>query len=303
VYKNTLQKYFLVLISLVLAGCATTQYSQQAPVNQFIQKMVVKHHFNQCQLTQLFNQVQPQPHIIQTMTAPHEGLPWYKYRAIFLTPSRAQEGADFWNQHAATLQYAQVHYGVPPQIIVAILGVETRYGRFEGTYRVIDALSTLSFAYPPRATYFQSELEQYLLLTQEMPLDPLAVKGSYAGAIGLPQFMPSSYRHYAVDSTGKGYSNLMSNPDDAILSVANYFKADGWQTGGPVAMPVKQPVITSKRASLLTLKGEQGPEYWLTYHNFHVIMRYNASPQYAMAVYQLSEAILTDYKRFQRAHA
>lgn len=314
---------------------AATPYSQKPEVQQFISEMVTKHNFDQQKLVTIFDQVQPNPHIIDIISAPHEGLPWYRYRTLFVKQERAQLGAKFWQEHASVLATAEKKYGVPPQAILAILGVETDYGNFLGKYRVIDALSTLAFYYPPRASYFRSELEQFLLLTRENSLDPLKVVGSYAGAIGQPQFMPSSYRHYSVDTANKGYSDLMSDDNDAIMSVANYFKAYGWQNGQPVAIPARvegkrfsalrfeallgppknkmtiaqlkqygvyptQAVAEDQRASLLPLQGKEGLEFWLVFHNFAVIMRYNTSAHYAMAVDQLGGLIKRDYLK-QRA--
>ncbi len=328
-----MSRFFLVLIlsilSVLLSGCVAA-YEQRNDIQAFIQQMSVEHHFDQKKLTNLFTQVKFNPRIISTMTAPHESLPWYRYRALFVTPERAKAGADYWHEHAATLAAAEKRYGVPAEIIVAILGVETNYGRFQGTYRVLDSLATLAFNYPPRAPYFRGELEQYLLLTREISLDPLSIKGSYAGAIGQPQFMPSSYRHYGVDSTGKGYSDLIHNSNDVIFSVANYFKGYGWQAGQPVAVRAKVtgqnfvPLVTAKtkksvaefktygvspllalattsgQASLLPLDEYNGPEYWFAFQNFDVIMRYNTSPRYAMAVYQLGQAIKAKYSPSQQ---
>jgi membrane-bound lytic murein transglycosylase B len=285
-----------LFLTLWLTGCATTNpdYSQRPEVQNFIDEMVVRHHFNRSQLTNLFDQVTPRKIIIKSTSKPKESIEWYNYRPIFVTSQRAREGADFWRAHAKTLAEAQQRYGVPAEIIVAIIGVETRYGQHMGGHRVIDALSTLSFDYPRRARFFRSELENYLLLTRDVPtLNPATLRGSYAGAIGEPQFMPSSYRHYAVDSTGKGYSDLINNSDDAILSVANYFKGHGWITGGRVATSAQQKCLAC--AKLLVLQGKTGPEYWYCFHNFYVITRYNTSPLYAMAVYQLSEMIRKDY--------
>lgn len=323
--KRCLHRIFFLFICTLVTACASNiTYSQRSDVEQFIHKMSVQHNFDQAKLTQLFDQVQPNPKIIATMTTPHEGLPWYRYRALFLKADRAQAGANFWRLHATTLAAAQKKYGVPPEIIIAILGVETNYGHFLGTYSVLDALATLAFDYPPRATYFKSELEQYLLLSRENCFDPLALRGSYAGAIGQPQFMPSSYRQYAVDATGKGYSDLFGNSNDVIFSVARYFKAHGWQAGQPIVIAAnvknpsgvanltsknkftldqfknkgvlgksKQPVTT--RGYLLTLEGSEGPLYWIALPNFEAIMRYNTSPLYAMAVTEMSEWIKKDY--------
>lgn len=321
-------RFFIVSCLLfcgLLPGCSSTAYSQQPEVKKFIQQMCTKHNFKYQELSRLFDQVRPQPRIITLMTAPHEALPWYRYRALFVTTDRAQQGARFWRQHAGSLAKAQQEYGVPAEIILAILGVETSYGKVLGSYRVLDSLSTLAFYYPPRAVFFKGELEQFLLLTREIPFDPLKVLGSYAGAIGQPQFMPSSYRRYAVDTDHKGYSNLINNTNDAIISVANYFKGYGWLSGQPVAVkaqvsgqkyqafvnhPTKKltvaefgrygvtPVHTipaNLDANLQMFEGEKGPEYWLLFHNFEVIMRYNNSPRYAMAVDQLGAYIKATY--------
>lgn len=296
-YKIKINFIFLCLIFL-LTGCATgTGYGERPDVKQFIDQMSVKHNFNRTELTNLFNHVTPRKRVIASTSAPKESLEWYNYRPIFITSKRIHEGAVFWREHAKTLAYAQSRYGVPPEVVVAIIGVETFYGEHQGQHLVLDALSTLAFDYPRRAHYFRLELENYLLLTRDMPLNPLDVRGSYAGAIGEPQFMPSSYRSYAVDSNNKGYSDLIHNDDDAILSVANYFQGHGWMSGGLVAMRAKGQKHYYPDSKLLVLQGANGPEYWRTYHNFSVIMRYNTSPLYAMAVYQLSQMIKSEYYR------
>lgn len=316
--------FLLGWIFCSMAFAAT--YSQRPEVNQFIQQMCTKHNFDQKKLETVFDQVRPNSKIINIMSAPHESLPWYRYRALFVKQERARLGAGFWRQHANRLAKAQEKYGVPAPIILAILGVETDYGQVLGSYRVIDALSTIAFYYPPRASYFKSELEQFLLLTRENDLNPLEVLGSYAGAIGQPQFMPSSYRHYSVDADNKGYSDLINDSNDAIMSVGNYFKEYGWQNGQPVAVRAQisgknyhkllsqpktkwtmaelqkfgvtssRPIDANQRAALLRLEGVNAPEYWLVFHNFDVIMRYNTSAHYAMAVNQLSDLISQDYE-------
>lgn len=295
----------LIVCGLLLVGC-TSSYQQQPQVQQFIQEMVTEHNFNRDQLVSLFSQMQPNKKVIAAMTRPHESLPWYRYYPIFLTEDRANQGANFWRQHQQSLSYAEQHYGVPAAIIVAVLGVETRYGKTQGGYKAFDALSTLAFNYPPRKKYFQSELEQYLLLTRSIQLDPTTVMASYAGALGQPQFMPSSYRTYAVSYSNNGRPDLFHNSDDAIVSIANYLKSNGWQQDGLVAVPAqvlgklkyaKQRNINPQKDFLIKLQAKNGPEYWLGFHNFHVIMSYNASPLYAMAVYQLSEWIKKDYKK------
>lgn len=318
---------FLFLFMVGLAGCATTgNYSQRPEVNAFIDRMSEKHHFDHEELCVLFSNVKCEPKIIQTMEKPHEGkaTPWIAYRAIFLTPEKIKQGADFWRKHAKTLAKTERQYGVPAEIIVAIIGVETQYGKNKGTYRVIDALTNLAFDYPRRADYFCGELEQYLLLTREQNLDPLEPVGSYAGAIGQPQFMPSSYRLYGIDFSGNHHADLCNNSADAIASVANYFKKHGWQTGEPVAVRANvtgndymscatkslKPSFSLEELSKqgITPKKEaayKGPavfmvfdehEYWLGFKNFYVITRYNSSRYYAMAVYQLSKAIACERK-------
>lgn len=289
----------LILIPFVilLTGCATN-YAQQPNTQQFIQQMAAKHQFDQQQLTQLFSEVQPDQQVIKLMKKPHEALPWYVYRTTFVTPERARAGAIYWCRHANTLTYAEHQYGVPAEIIVSILGVETRYGQNQGNKSVLRSLATLSFNYPPRAPYFRSELEQFLLLTRDISLDPRLVQGSYAGALGAPQFMPSSYRQYAVAYQRNSCGNLFNNDDDAIVSIAHYLNAKGWQRGGKIAIPVG-----AKNLSPLPyiLQGRNGPEYWRGCPNFSVIMRYNTSPLYAMAVYQLGEQIKLYHRKLLRA--
>ncbi len=261
--------------------------------------------------------------ILDAMSRPAESKPWSAYRPIFLTPERIHEGVVFYRQHRALLDQIGAQYGVPPQFIVAIIGVETNYGANTGSYRVLDALVTLAFHYPPRAPFFQGELKTLL----ELPVDKLPgpidqIYGSYAGAEGLGQFMPSSIRDFGVDADGDGHINLFASLPDAFASIANYFRAHGWQAGEPVAVqadpsataapaPAYESTVPStpleqftaegyaptakedpaRPANLLTLDGADGPEYWLTFRNFYVITRYNKSPMYALAVTQLADAI------------
>jgi membrane-bound lytic murein transglycosylase B len=261
--------------------------------------------------------------IIDAMNRPAESKPWSAYRPIFMNPGRIGEGVVFYRRHRALLDEIGRQYGVPPQYIVAIIGVETNYGSNTGSYRVLDALVTLGFHYPPRAQYFRGELKTLL----ELPADKLPgpipdIYGSYAGAEGLAQFMPSSIRDYAVDADGDGHINLNASLPDAFASIANYLRAHGWQAGQPVAVQADpaadaapppayenaQPKTPLEQftadgyaptahadpalpANLLTLDGANGPEYWLTFQNFYVITRYNKSPMYALAVTQLADAI------------
>jgi len=250
------------------------------------------------------------------------------YQRVFIEDGHIAEGAAFRKKYHQTLVKAEKKYGVPGSIIIATLGVETLYGKHSGGYRVLDALSNLSFGDQPRAAYFRGELEQFLLLTQEQRLDPFKVQGSYAGAIGAPQFMPSSYRYYATSFSKKSHIDLIHNTQDAIVSVANYYKEHGWKgphfvalhakVKGDLYQKLKKPDgsartfsssqlahygITPERkipkgykVKLVELEGLQGKEYWLVFHDFDVIKRYNPSNLYAMAVYQLSRNILT-YKK------
>jgi membrane-bound lytic murein transglycosylase B len=296
-------------------------------VQVFIDDMVVRNGFDREALTRLFEAAEIRNDILQAIAKPAEAKPWYQYRQIFLNAPRIDAGLEFWNANADALARAQAIYGVPPEVVVAIIGVETRYGQNAGRYPVLDALSTLAFHYPPRGSYFRSELEQFLLLTREERLDPATLKGSYAGAMGMGQFMPSSFRAYVVDFDNDGKRDPWSSAADAIGSVAHYLAEHGWERGGPIAAPLSlsdsaQPLPTDAAgprnslkalkalgarvdgdlpedtpAAVVTLEEENGPEYWAGFHDFYVITRYNHSPLYAMAVTQLGTAI-----RSQREH-
>jgi membrane-bound lytic murein transglycosylase B len=287
-----------------------------------IDEMVQEHQFDKAELTKLFRQVDFKPKIIETMERPAESKPWHQYRPIFLTEKRIRGGMKFWSENSELLTKAENEYGVPPHIIVAIIGVETFYGRHKGTYKVIEALSTLGFGYPKRSKFFRGQIKEFLLMAREEKRDPLEFLGSYAGAMGMPQFIPSSFRHYAVDFDKDGRRDLWDNRTDIIGSVANYFHRHHWKMGEPVTARAKltdssaerfikqevKPIISLsdlKRAGVTTQMAlkeqatallaldsdEQNKEYWVTLHNFYVITRYNRSPLYAMAVHQLSEAI------------
>lgn len=306
-------------LSMITAGAAHAGLEQEPEIQAFIAEMQAKHDLKGMDLNALFAQAEMLPAVIEAMERPAEGKPWYVYRPIFLTEQRVQLGVQFWQQHADTFAKASKKYGVAEEIILAIIGVETRYGARTGNFRVLDSLATLAFYYPKRAPFFRSQLEDFILLVQEEGLDPLQMRGSYAGAVGMPQFIPSSYRHYAVDFDGDGKRDLMNSPADAIGSVANYFRQHGWVAGDPVVAAARvsgeyypdllalglKPAIPAGvmaqygietvaalpgqgHAALLEFQQEQGMEYWLGYNNFYVITRYNRSPLYAMAVYQLS---------------
>lgn len=233
-----------------------------------------------------------------------EAKPWYAYRAHVVTPTRIKEGALFWKTHAKTLKKIQKIYGVPPEIIVSIIGLETSYGHIMGTFKELETLSTLAFDYPRRSAFFKKELEQLLLLAQEGAVDLATAKGSYAGAMGMPQFMPSSYRQYAVDFSGKGQRDLLHNTEDVLGSVAYYLHKHGWQSGKSIVRPLRRPLKTPTQASgknkirNIVLKDSPDTEkYYAGLPNFSVIMRYNNSTHYAMAIVLLSEQIRKAYKR------
>ena len=300
------------------------EYESSPQVAEFITEMTRDYGFASEQLVGLFAAAERKQNIIDAISRPAEKVkPWKDYRPIFITDSRITRGVEFWREHEDTLKRAEAEYGVPPEVIVAIIGVETFYGGNTGGYRVVDALSTLAFDYPPRAPFFRKELREFLLLAREEQVDPLTLTGSYAGAMGLPQFMPSSFRAYAVDFDGDGQINIWSNPVDAIGSVASYFKRHGWQPGEPVVSaasvegelteqgltvgldPVKN--IGELRAlgwtgadalddqlpvTAFRLEGAEGAEYWLGLPNFFVITRYNRSVMYAMAVNQLADLMV-----------
>lgn len=318
----------LISLSILLCLCSSfsihAQTTTSLPV--FIDNMVARHGFNKTELSRLFAKTKVRNSILGLMDRPGTGRPWYQYMPKFVNERRIQGGVEFWQENARTLSRAEATYGVPAAIIVAIIGVETIYGTQTGNVPVMDALTTLAFHYPRRADFFRDELENFLLLTREEKMNPLLPKGSYAGAMGIGQFMPSSYRQYAVDFDGDGKRNIWTNVDDAIGSVANYFKKFGWQAGQPVMMATQ--VRPDTNVSLLTeelnlsytlkqlkqqgllfhgdqpdnisgllveLVTEQGTAYWVGLQNFYVITRYNHSKHYAMAVYQLAKEIADNY--------
>lgn len=315
----------LALMTLALPVIAQANYSERDDVRNFVTDMVKKHSFDEQMLMHWMKSVEQQKSALDAIARPAEGKPWKDYRPIFITNKRITRGVEFWRNHKDILSQAEQRYGVPPEIIVAIIGVETFYGKRSGTYPVLDALTTLGFDYPPRATFFRKELEHFLLMSREEQVDPRTLKGSYAGAMGMPQFISSSFRSYAVDFDGDGRRDLWGSTADAIGSVANYFSRHGWRNGDPVISRAKvsesAKSLASKRmrpektiaeykrmgvepltnfddnesAILLGLEGKNGQEYWLGLNNFYVITRYNHSPLYAMAVYQLGQAVATNF--------
>ena len=302
-------------------------FANNPNAQQFIDKMVNKHGFDRQQLQEILSQAKRLDSVLRLMDnqAPTTSVKppsgpngaWLRYRKKFITPDNVQNGVVFWNQYEDALNRAWQGYGVPPEIIVGIIGVETRWGRVMGKTRILDALATLSFNYPRRAEYFSGELETFLLMARDEQDDPLNLKGSFAGAMGYGQFMPSSYKQYAVDFSGDGHINLW-DPVDAIGSVANYFKAHGWVKGDQVAVMAngqapglpngfktkysisqlaaagltpQQPLGNHQQASLLRLDVGTGYQYWYGLPNFYTITRYNHSTHYAMAVWQLGQAV------------
>lgn len=227
----------LFTISTLGHGEESRNYSDNAQAREFIAAMVKNHDLDLLDMQLLFAEATFKQSIVDAMNRPAEAVKeWKDYRDIFITEKRLRQGVEFWQEHRSTLEKAQADYGVPVEIILAILGVETYYGRTTGNYRVIDALSTLAFDYPKRSAFFTRELENLLLLSREQGLNPLNLTGSYAGAMGYGQFMPSSYRAYAVDYSGDGVADIWNDPVDAIGSIANYFASHGWQTGAPIAV-------------------------------------------------------------------
>jgi membrane-bound lytic murein transglycosylase B len=321
-----------IALHAILASAQPSGYQHRAEVKQFITEMVKKHRFARGRLIRVFRQAQFQPAIVRAMDQPPESAlaSWQAYRAIFINAQRIEAGVQFWERNADALKRAAAEYGVQEEIIIGIIGVETTYGRNVGTYRVIDALSTLAFDYPKRSAYFRGELENYLLFSRDQGIDPLRVKGSYAGAIGIPQFMPGSYRRFAVDYDGDGVPNLRLSAADAIGSVANFLAKHGWRRDERIELPArvaganaggndneyrklleagvepKTPLSELKKygvetrtelaldtpVALVELENADAPnEYRLGLRNFYVLTRYNRSVQYASAVVDLAQEI------------
>jgi len=326
--KDGLLAVFLFLLfALTLPALAAEKARPLDPeVEAFIEDMVQKHQFEAAALRKLFGQVKPRPSIVRAISAPSTARPWHEFRSRYLEPQRINTGVAFWREHAVTLEKASREFGVPEEIIVATIGVETFYGRHTGNFRVLDALATLAFRYPPRAELFRSELEHYLLLARESGIDATGTVGSYAGAMGLPQFLPSSYRRYAIDFDGDGKKDIINSMADAIGSVANYYKAFGWRPGGAVIVPAEvsgnvdavleagikpeqkvaelrklgvtpsAPVDEGTEAALITAVAVTGPRYWLGLNNFYVITRYNRSVNYALTVHELAGELRSQFR-------
>jgi membrane-bound lytic murein transglycosylase B len=303
-------------------------------VQQFLNTMVHRHRFNREELTALLNDAQSQPRIIEIIQKPAERtLAWWEYRQRFLTSERIDGGVQIWQQHAQDLSRVAAQTGVPAEYLIAITGVETFYGRLTGHYRVLDALSTLGFDYPPRAQFFRKELEQFLMMAREEKLDPREPLGSYAGAMGIPQFMPSSFRRFAVDGSGDGHRNLWEAGADVFASVGNYLRENGWRAGQPVLVDAhienspddpqnvklalnetvaslrgrgyqfETTLADGTRAVLVPAQLQENLSWRVGFQNFYTITRYNRSPLYAMAVHDLAQEIAARYRSSQTAAA
>jgi membrane-bound lytic murein transglycosylase B len=307
---------------------ASGDYAQRPEVRAFITELVADEGFEARTLRRLFAHARYQPKVIAAISRPVLSPPaWHEYAPRFLDPARVDAGVAFWHDHAVVLSRAEDELGVPPEVIVAIIGVETYYGRNTGSYPVFDALTTLAFDYPRRAEFFRSELKQFLLLAREQGLSPLVPRGSYAGAIGIPQFMPGSIRAYGLDFDNDGRVDLAENADDAIGSVAHYLARNGWQPGQIIMEPARVEAedpgvvlgrldagIAERRSlaewtregvtgfvipgdlapdpvGLLMLEEVTGPSYWLVFNNWYVLTRYNRSRLYASAVWELARAL------------
>lgn len=339
---NSSRFSFFVLLTFILSAWMTgiqantqstspTLHPQQPfppAMQQFIAHMVSEYHFDQKQLNDIMSQAEIIPPVIHSIEKPLETtVTWDNYRKFFLTSQRIKGGLAYWQQHQETLAEAQQKYGVDPSVIVAIIGVETLYGTVKERYQVLGALTTLAFYHQQRSAFFEHELEQFLLLTRQFKLSPLNLRGSYAGAMGIPQFMPSSYLRFAVSYTHNPQIDLFNNDDDAIMSIANYLHCNGWQFAQPVAVPAQiaqasppawlisktaapqyrietlakfgvlspTSLSASQKTALIAMQNTHRSEYWLVFPNFHAIMSYNPRTSYALAVYQLSQTIDNQY--------
>ncbi len=325
--KYSVKTTFLLIIALVLTLTGISyanNLTKQPEVQKFIQRVSKRYGYSQSYVRNILNNAHFNSDVITKMEHPYEAKPWYEYQKLFVTENRVNEGIEYWSRSNKLVSWEEKEYQVPGNIILAIIGVESKYGRQMGHFNVLDTLSTLAFRYPERARFFQYQLGAYIALCKTFKVSPYTTRGSYAGAMGQCQFMPSSYLHYGVDFHGKGSPNLFNDKADVIFSVGNYLRQNGWELDEPVATPAsltgtqyrkilkhdsrrpQKPTLSLAqlarlgvkpshgfynshlKANLIKLQGKNGPQYWLAFHNFYVITTYNASDLYAMAVYQLS---------------
>ena len=310
-----------IFVLLAVSLSHAQNFIERKEVRAYLDELSGSYGFSRNNLEKILSEHKPNKRIIDLISRPSEKrLQWHEYRKILVDKARVKLGVEFWNENIAALSEAEQVYSVAPEIIVAIIGVETRYGKIMGSYPVVEALSTLAFDYPPRAKFFRTELTEFFILTRDQKLDPASLTGSYAGAMGYGQFIPSSYRAYAVDFDGDNFKDIWNNKADAIGSVANYFSRHGWQGDGPVIVRgyktsnnldvtaneslepkflagdlrkkgIRNNLADNTKVALFEMQGERGQEYWLGLSDFYVITRYNRSSMYALAVFQLSQAI------------
>ncbi|MFM2486325.1 lytic murein transglycosylase B [Celerinatantimonas yamalensis] len=320
---------WILSASLIMMATQCFAATIDSHTEQQLQELSQKSHVPYSALHKAVEQAQFQPKVLAAINRPYEAKPWYQYQKLFVTQSRIEQGVAFWKKYQPALERAQKQYQVPAQVIVAIIGVETRYGQHKGQYSVLNSLYTLGFHYPKRSRFFSREFASFVRLSQQQNWNYGEIKGSYAGAMGYGQFIPSSYLHYAVDFDHDGHIDLINNPIDAIGSVANYFHQHHWTENAPVAITLNQvttamvqkankkrelpyqwqqfsaneppkaaDIAATTPVNLLDLSTSMSQkEYWITFHNFYVITRYNTSPLYAMAVYQLSQQIKHAYHK------
>lgn len=312
----------LGLSTVFVARAHEAHQIQDAVIVEFIQKMVEKHQFSQEELTVLMDNAKKKDGILNAFDKPATSKPWSFFKKLYVTEWREKEGVKFWEKHAQTLIRAEDQFGIPQEIITALIGIETNYGTYTGEFRIVDAFYTLGFYGKRRNKYFLKEFEEFLILARENNIAPNSIKGSFAGAIGIAQFMPSSYREYAIDFDGDGKADLENSVADAIGSASNYLKRHGWKRGEPIVFPVSadNDQVLSEMAGkskpnrtygelkqagvkqalglnddlavgLFKLEGDEGVELWMSLKNFYVITRYNPSNNYALAMVQLSEKI------------
>lgn len=328
-FKTNTKKIIIFLLGILAIHLQVfaIDINKNPAIKTYIDEISQEYKLNSTLLEQWFNTANFNPTVIEKMNTPYEALPWHRYQELYVSQERVKNGVLFWKKNQATLARAEKIYGVPPEVIVAIIGIESRYGKHMGNFNVFNSLLTLAFDYPKRANFFKKELTQFILLCHEQQWNPLTIDGSYAGAIGIAQFMPSSYRHYAIDFTNNGHKDLLHNEADAIGSVANYLKTHHWQAGQPIAIaanvtgshyekldnkadklkftiaqlenygisPIKH-INPDTKATLYQFEGAANkPVYWLGLANFHVIMRYNTSSKYALAVVELADKINQAY--------